>query len=368
MKIIDLKRSLTELKLEIWKKPELILEVENPTEELVLVALRKDVQLFKRLSFKAPLIVHYAIQQHPSFILNVENPTEELWLMAIKKQPDLLCHCFNPSAFLIEEAINQNGLLIKHVENQTPFLKELACAQNPQSLEYIKHPDETLCLKYLKKDGNLLRWIKNPSDAMIRTAVIQNFRAMIYVESPSKKLLSWYLRDQEGRLSEVSSTVVIDDELLVEAGLRGYQGMLNQRGLSLEMKYWLWQQYYVEAKWESFKDFELGGQIKLNVKEPITPLGQMFLEAMEKEYVTFKMFPQHIDRREVLTPLVLAAYLKENPNLLAGIPFRHRSYRLCRYAIQQSKDLVIWSPYHVLDLIHELSENETEILDIFVGD
>lgn len=72
------------------------------------------------------------------YIRNIENPSEELQLAAVKFNPMAIKYIKSPTEKVCFEAVSHNGKALKHITNQTVELCKAAVQNDKKALYYVK--------------------------------------------------------------------------------------------------------------------------------------------------------------------------------------------------------------------------------------
>jgi len=142
--------------------------IANQKPEYCLTALEINDLTFCAIKkeFHTDEIISYAIQKRPSNITYIENPSEELLLKAVRLDGD---------AFYSINAPKNQTICLAAVEQNPKVL--LKMKEKYKTLE--------VCMAAVKKDGFVLHSIKNQTPEMCRIAVEQNPKFAKYVKDKS---------------------------------------------------------------------------------------------------------------------------------------------------------------------------------------
>jgi len=86
-----------------------------------------------------PKIIKKITKIMPRTVMLVENPTDELWHIALKKEPYLIKLKKNPSEKMKKIAIKASYPVIKYLK-QTDDLQIYAMSVNTEAYRYLKNP------------------------------------------------------------------------------------------------------------------------------------------------------------------------------------------------------------------------------------
>lgn len=183
-----------EIKERIKQQPLLIFSLSNPSNELIEIAVREDIrllnyfmndELYDKFKFEEDSIVcldrlsdrklKNIIMMNPSEIKKVSNPSDQLQIVAVKRQPILVFSLKNPSIHVWRTVLESEPMYIKYIESPIQELQMLAITKSIRTLEFIKKPtkviqryvikhypeyvhilkqvDDDVCLETLKKYG-----------------------------------------------------------------------------------------------------------------------------------------------------------------------------------------------------------------------
>ena len=84
------------------------------------------------------------IMKYPFIIRNIDNPTEEMKLLAVKQNGNTIQHIQNPTDEMKWLAIKSNGFAIQYIDNPTEEMKLLAVKNNGYAIKYIDNPTEEM--------------------------------------------------------------------------------------------------------------------------------------------------------------------------------------------------------------------------------
>lgn len=142
-----------------------------------------------------------AIKKDGSKIMAVENPNEDLQLLAVRKN-----------------GVIANYSNISYIRNPTENVKLEVIRQSFNGIQYIKNPNETLQLEAVKQNGEAIQYIKNPSEAVKLEAVKQNGNVIKYILYPSKNIKNIASKTITGKIDYTDRKVidfVLEDKNLI---------------------------------------------------------------------------------------------------------------------------------------------------------
>ena len=88
-------------------------------------------------------LVHILVCE-PRLIFSLKNPSNKLIVRAIKSDGKLLQFIENPSEEVQLAAVKGEGELIRHIKDPSIRVQKAAILQNPYSIEFIKNPSEEI--------------------------------------------------------------------------------------------------------------------------------------------------------------------------------------------------------------------------------
>ena len=183
-----------DIKETIKQQPLLILSLPNPSNELIEIAVKEDIrllsyfmndELYEKFKYDEESIISLdglsdkrlknIIMLNPSNIKKLSNPSEQLQIVAVKRDPNLIFSLDNPSISVWRTVLEVDPMYIKYIDSPTQELQMLAICKAIRTLEYIKKPtkviqryvikhypeytyllkhiDDDVCLETLKKHG-----------------------------------------------------------------------------------------------------------------------------------------------------------------------------------------------------------------------
>lgn len=199
------------------------------TEELVLIAIKENLEAYKYAHCKTQATDSYIIEQDPSKVsmisyywpelmepiieynpryltkfLGMENVDvpKEIIKTALRSSPDLYRALPNPDIDImkytltldidmfpympynqevLDYALETNGLALKYIKKKDLRTIKLAIGQNVSALDYIQYPRQFLIDYAFKLNGLALKYIQNPTAQQCMDAVKRNPMAIQYV-------------------------------------------------------------------------------------------------------------------------------------------------------------------------------------------
>ena len=109
--------------------------INNPTEEMKIIALRKDGLVIQYIENPSEQVKLAAVKQYGGAIRFIENPTDEIKMEAIKQDGFVIKDIENPTEEMQLEAIKQNRKYVKHIENPSQKVKEVIKMKSFDNIE-----------------------------------------------------------------------------------------------------------------------------------------------------------------------------------------------------------------------------------------
>jgi hypothetical protein len=193
----------------ITKYPELIKEIDNPSEELQILALRKDGGLIDFIKNPTGEMIRIALSRGhiPN---NINDLDDELKMLSIKAVPQTIETIKKPTEEMIICAIEHGHFLgVKKINSLNYKLKEIYIKQHPEQIRHIIKPSQklikiALSLRHyllddvdssklsinfkLKCKPNLILKIKNPTNKQLKIAIKASYQIIDSLNKPSLSL------------------------------------------------------------------------------------------------------------------------------------------------------------------------------------
>lgn len=131
------------------------------------------------------------IENNPSIISTIENPTDEMKLLAVRKNGLTLEYIKNPTEEMKEIAIENNPNAIKYIENPTENMMLKAIEYGWSNLKYIENPTEEAKKLAVSINYEALRYIKNPSYDIESIAIKNNEASISFINLDKEKMLGF---------------------------------------------------------------------------------------------------------------------------------------------------------------------------------
>ena len=178
----------------IKKNPKYLFDINNPTEDMVLEAVKQDCNIIRKINkeYLSYNIYLEAVKQN-SFLLEIvpiELQSIEMCIMAIKHRPFSIQQIKNLNEEICLEAVKANCNTFYNMPRK--FKTALVCIEavrsNSTLITHILRDIHILDIpielqeEAVKVNGNFLKYIDNPSSNVIKLAVLNNPMAIEYLE------------------------------------------------------------------------------------------------------------------------------------------------------------------------------------------
>lgn len=177
----------------IRNNPYVIERLENPTEEMQLVAVETNGLALQYIKNPSAAVQKAALQNTPRAIQYIENPSEDMLLQVVNAGWNNLDYIKNPSPELIEAALAQSGWAIRYIKNPDEKTQLKAVEKNYDAIKYIRDPAPSVQLAAVRGNYEALRYIKNPSTEAKDLAVRENEQAIRLIPGMKKEEFLRYL-------------------------------------------------------------------------------------------------------------------------------------------------------------------------------
>jgi hypothetical protein len=149
-----------------------------------------DIKNRKKLEVKDDL---KSLKNNPSKLKNIENPSEEIQLEAVRQDGFAIKYLKgkNPSEKVQMEAVKQEPRAIGHIKNPSEGIQMEALKKDRFSMNFITNPSEKVQIEFFKSPDfkpNEVKWVQNPSDKALMDALKNDFMVSRYIKNPSKKI------------------------------------------------------------------------------------------------------------------------------------------------------------------------------------
>ena len=177
----------------IRNNPYVIGRIENPTEEMQLLAVQLNGQALQYITNTSPAVQEAAIANTARAIQFIENPSEDIKLQAVRAGWNNLSYLDNPSQELIDAALDQSGWAIKYIKDADHDLQLRAVNKNYDAVKYIKDPAPDVQLAAVRGNYEALRYIENPTDEAKDLAIREDAQALRLIRNLGKEDFLHYL-------------------------------------------------------------------------------------------------------------------------------------------------------------------------------
>jgi translation elongation factor EF-1beta len=117
------------------------------------------------ISYLKPIdnsVIKYLLGYIPSYILSVENPTDDMYLIAFSKQPSLILQYDDFenkfSVDILKAVLFSDPSLIQYYKNPTKEMMLIAVENNPETLKYLDYQDYDILYTALSKDPSVIKY------------------------------------------------------------------------------------------------------------------------------------------------------------------------------------------------------------------
>ena len=131
------------------------------------------------------------IQYNPHLIKFIDNPSEELQLMAVGKDTHLIQYIDNQSEEVQLRAVEKDPRSIEYIKNPSEEVQLRAVEKDIYSIEYIKNPSEEIQLKIIDVNPSLIQFINNPSEE-VQLKVVDIDGLFVQIKNPTDKVKNYY--------------------------------------------------------------------------------------------------------------------------------------------------------------------------------
>lgn len=226
MKITDYIRGLVQLN-RLKENPSLIVNFENSTEKMQLVAVRADPELIMNIDNPTEKVQLLAVSRDPSLFLQIRHPSEKTCLLAVSSAPELIQYIREPSGKVQLAAIRQSAPVIKYVENPcekaqlaavmaspdlvggienpTERVQLVAVRTLPGTIKDIENPTERVQLLACGADSSLIQTVRTPSERVCMALVARDSDNIMHITDPSEKVQFMAVRDNPANILKIGS-------------------------------------------------------------------------------------------------------------------------------------------------------------------
>jgi len=190
--------------LEIKSNPWRLILINNPTQELIFIALKINGLVLKVIENQNDEMCKVACKQNekaikyvktlntlplqllacrlfPIRVLEIDDPNEEVVLMAVKNDGSMLKYITNPNRKIIISAMKNNGMILQHVEAQDEGICLAAVKQNGMAIEFAKFKTDKVKFAAVRNNSYSLKHITDQSQDLCILACSKQGFALKYV-------------------------------------------------------------------------------------------------------------------------------------------------------------------------------------------
>ena len=190
-----LKSDINDLTEYVERYPHAIKYIDNPSEQMVIRAVKRDPTVYFHLKVLTPAIVEAVVNRSASIFehIPVQFQTELLSITAIKKNIKMFAYVHKKTYDACKEALKIDPLLLKCINLSTDEFSHLtkdeynelvviAVSKNGLALEFVDDQSEELCKIAVRQNGLALRFVKNKTQDICSLAVSENSLALEFVD------------------------------------------------------------------------------------------------------------------------------------------------------------------------------------------
>lgn len=148
-----------QMKEQIRKKPTLLRELEDPSEELMLYAVGNAWNNLKYFKTPTPEVRRAALENKGWAIQYISEPSQDEQLLAVKRDADAIQYIDQPSCEVQVEAVKTSWNAVRYIDKPCREARRLAIIKNEQAIAYIGGFEEEELEEYLKLNLNILKYI-----------------------------------------------------------------------------------------------------------------------------------------------------------------------------------------------------------------
>ena len=115
------------------------------------------------------------LKLNPIAIKNIDNPTDEMKIMALKRDGLLLRYIDNATKEMEEIAVKTNPRAIEFIDNPTEELMKEAVLAGWSNLNYIKKPSYDVLKLAIEQRGWAIQYVKEPIEELQIMAVKKDY-------------------------------------------------------------------------------------------------------------------------------------------------------------------------------------------------
>lgn len=148
-----------QMKEQIRKKPTLLRELEDPSEELMLYAVASAWNNLKYFKQSTPEVRRAALENKGWAIQYISEPSQEEQLIAVRRDADAIQYIKDPDCEVQVEAVKTSWNAVRYIEKPCREARRQAIIKNEQAIAYIGGFEEDELEEYLKLNLNILKYI-----------------------------------------------------------------------------------------------------------------------------------------------------------------------------------------------------------------
>ena len=191
--------------------PNAIAHIAQPTDEMKLLAVRKN-----GLTLQC-----------------VESPSREMQMAAIENNARAIQFVADPTPEMMTKAIMDGWINLEYIKNPPDDLLKLAVSQAGWAIKYAPDPSEDLQLLAVGKNYDAIRFIANPSETVQQAAVSQSYEALRYIKAPSPETEKLAIRQNEQAIRLVNDLDKAKLLMLMKENILVLNYVLHQLDVSL---------------------------------------------------------------------------------------------------------------------------------------
>lgn len=181
-------KSLSKVKLIeiVDRNPLAISLIENPSDELINIALKRDINSIEFIENPSETIIRDVIKKNPELIKFIKNPPLALSLELTKQNAEKFIPLINNKDQLFyDEVLGQSPVNLQFVPSEfiSNNIKIEYIKVNPDILQYISEKDQfpELCLLAVSAKGQSLKFVKKQTFEIIKAAIDNDIEAFKFI-------------------------------------------------------------------------------------------------------------------------------------------------------------------------------------------
>ena len=328
-------------------------QISKPTDEMLVLALKKFPHLHSRIQDKSLITgeenINCVLNTTPMHIQNIKNPTYAQCLIAVKKSSKVFEHI--PKEHHTDElcmtAIHDYPEVLQFIDNQTETMAIAGVLQKGSVLKFIKNKNYDLNIAAVENDGMALEHVDIQTDDIVKAALKQNIKSFKFVKNKTVEVCKYAVSVDPMLLKEIIDPFSdqVNEEIVLEA--------LKKKG---EMLRFIAQSAYTEKMCklaldsniemmslipEKFQTEELvlpalakKGTVLVHIKKPTYKMCQM---ALNNDIETMLFVPDSFQTEEFVLP-----YLMKKGSILRHI--KNKTMQMCKVALDNDSDAMAHVP------------------------